>query len=250
MIRFFMEKLLATPNHVAFLSDNDQTTYGQLKDLVEFFDHWLKREGIAPGAVVSFDGDYSPHAIGLFLALAKNRNIIVPLSLDSRHNFDEFRRIACTEYDVSLSTQPDKNAEPIVTRTGRDSRLPLYETLRDTQAPGLILFSSGSTGKSKAIVQNLNSLMGKFKTPRPQLRMLIFLQLDHIGGVNSLLYALANQGTVIKAEGRTPESVCAAIERHRAELLPTSPTFLNLILLSKAYAQHDLSSLKVITLDP
>jgi acyl-coenzyme A synthetase/AMP-(fatty) acid ligase len=46
---------------------------------------------------------------------------------------------------------------------------------------------------------------------------------------------------------RSPDVVLAAIERHRVELLPTSPTFLNLILLSGAYQRHDLSSLKTVT---
>jgi long-chain acyl-CoA synthetase len=37
------------------------------------------------------------------------------------------------------------------------------------------------------------------------------------------------------------------IARHRVELLPASPTFLNLLLLSEAYRRHDLSSLRVIS---
>ena len=41
--------------------------------------------------------------------------------------------------------------------------------------------------------------------------------------------------------------VCRAVERHGVELLPTSPTFLNLLLISEAYRNYDLSSLKLIT---
>ena len=46
---------------------------------------------------------------------------------------------------------------------------------------------------------------------------------------------------------RNPDRVCALIEEHGVELLPTSPTFLNLLLLSEATRRHDLSSLKLIT---
>lgn len=242
MINFFLEKMAEAPSHEAFVSDAATASYGELQQLVTRFTDWLAHEQIPAGSVVSFDGDYSPAAIALLLALAKNKNIIVPLSSDSRHNFAEFREIALTEFDISLNAD-----QPTLTRTQRDSAHPLYETLRADKHPGLVLFSSGSTGKSKAIVQNLDKLMAKFQTPRKSLRMLIFLQLDHIGGVNSLLYALANQGTVILASGRTPEQVCQAIETHKAELLPTSPTFLNLVLLSQAHLHHDLSSLKLIT---
>jgi acyl-CoA synthetase (AMP-forming)/AMP-acid ligase II len=40
--------------------------------------------------------------------------------------------------------------------------------------------------------------------------------------------------------------VARAIERHRVHTLPTSPTFLNLFLISGVWEQHDLSSLEVI----
>jgi acyl-coenzyme A synthetase/AMP-(fatty) acid ligase len=41
--------------------------------------------------------------------------------------------------------------------------------------------------------------------------------------------------------------VGALIARHRVAILPTSPTFLNLLLLSGAPERHDLSSLRIIT---
>ncbi len=41
--------------------------------------------------------------------------------------------------------------------------------------------------------------------------------------------------------------MCEAIERHEVELLPTSPTFLNLLMLSGAHTRHDLSSLQLVT---
>src|SRR5439155_346850 len=74
-----------------------------------------------------------------------------------------------------------------------------------------------------------------------------FLLFDHIGGVNTLLYVLSNAGCVVTVPKRSPEVVCAAIERHRVQLLPTSPTFINLLLMSEAYKRHDLSSLEMVT---
>ena len=48
-------------------------------------------------------------------------------------------------------------------------------------------------------------------------------------------------------KSRLTADVCSAIEKYRVELLPTSPTFLNLLLLSEDYKHYDLSSLKRIT---
>ena len=242
MIHHFLQKMEQTPEHEAIVSDEFTVSYKDLIQSCQEYTLWLTHKKISPGAVVSFDGDYSPQSVGLFLALAQNKNIIVPLSRDSRNHFIEFRDIASTEYDISL-----ENNNPDLLTTGRKAENTLYEELKNRKSPGLVLFSSGSTGKSKAIVQDLDKLMSKFRTPRKAMRMLIFLQLDHIGGINSLLYSLANNGTVIISQGRTPVNVCQAIETFKADLLPTSPTFLNLLMLSKAYEEFDISSLKLIT---
>ncbi len=242
MLDFFLKKMNETPSHEAVVSSEFSASYSQLMALMDRFTAWLKEKNIPQGAVVSFDGDYSPSSIALFLALTGNKNIVVPLSQDSRRHFVEFRDIASTEFDISLA-----GIEACLTVTNREADHDLYRTLRESNSPGLVLFSSGSTGKSKAIVQDLNKLMEKFQKPRKSLRMLIFLQLDHIGGINSLLFSLANKGTVIVADGRSPEKVCQAIESYRGEVLPTSPTFLNLLILSKAFESYDLSSLKLIT---
>ncbi|MBX2857503.1 MAG: fatty acid--CoA ligase family protein [Cellvibrionaceae bacterium] len=242
MIDYFMDALRQSPEHEAVVSSYFRLNYDQLLQLMQRYNSWLKEKVIEPGAVVSFSGDYSPGSIALLMALARNRNIAVPLSQDSSHQFEEFREIAQSEYDIEVD-----NEQLSLVKTGRSADHALYQNLRDLGHPGLILFSSGSTGKSKAIVQNLEKLMEKFKQPRKALRMLIFLQLDHIGGVNSLLYSLANKGTTIVSDARTPDRVCAAVEQFQAEVLPTSPTFLNLLLLAKAYERYDLSSLKLIT---
>ncbi len=114
-------------------------------------------------------------------------------------------------------------------------------------APGLILFSSGSTGASKAALLDFDKLLLKFQKPRPVFRTLTFLLLDHIGGINTLFYVLSQGGTVVPAVDRDPWSVCRSIERHQIELLPTTPTFLKMLLISEAYLHHDCSSLRLIT---
>ena len=120
---------------------------------------------------------------------------------------------------------------------------PYYQSLRELRHPGLVLLSSGSTGKSKASVHDRVPLLEKFKTPRHSKHCLTFLFFDHIGGVHTLLYTLSNAVTV---EDRSPDTVCRAVEAHRVQLLPTSPTFLNLLLLSEVHQWYDLSSLELV----
>ena len=40
---------------------------------------------------------------------------------------------------------------------------------------------------------------------------------------------------------RTPDEVCRAIEKNKLELLPTSPTFLHMLLLGRYYEKYDLT---------
>ncbi|MBU4349675.1 fatty acid--CoA ligase family protein, partial [bacterium] len=46
---------------------------------------------------------------------------------------------------------------------------------------------------------------------------------------------------------RSPDKVCEFIEKYKIELLPTTPTFINLILMSHAYNKYNLSSLKIVS---
>jgi long-chain acyl-CoA synthetase len=213
--------------------------------LIERLNHWqafLSHSDIPSGAVVSVKGDYSADAIALFLALADYKAIIIPLSNDSATQFDEFSEIGQVEYEfVAVTDEYQLKA----TQTKADHVI--YQQIRQRGTPGLVLFSSGSTGKSKAIVHDLAALLAKFTVPRNTMRTVLFLQFDHIGGINTLLYTLANKGMAIIAENRRPITVCKAIETHKGEVLPTSPTFLNLLLLSGAAHECDLSSLKLVT---
>ena len=55
---------------------------------------------------------------------------------------------------------------------------------------GLIVFSSGSSGKPKAILHDFKSLLNKFKIERPGFKTILMLTFDHLGGINTLLASL------------------------------------------------------------
>jgi acyl-CoA synthetase (AMP-forming)/AMP-acid ligase II len=148
---------------------------------------------------------------------------------------------------VQFAVAFDKNDSWHVTRFDRAVCHPLLQQLKEREAPGLILFSSGSTGESKASVLNFDRLLAKFEAVRPAYRTLVFLLLDHIGGINTLFHGLCHGGTTVTVRARSPDAVCAAIAAHRIQLLPTTPTFLRLLLIADCMAQHDLSSLDLIT---
>jgi len=124
---------------------------------------------------------------------------------------------------------------------------PLLVQLQKRDRPGLVLFSSGSTGESKASALDFTRLLAKFEVPRPAYCTLVFLLLDHIGGINTLLHGLCHGGTIVTTHDRSPEAVCAAIEAHRIQLLPTTPTFLRILVIADTIPRYDLSSLEIVT---
>src|SRR5205823_6019857 len=133
------------------------------------------------------------NAVALFLALAERGCVFVPLTGAVGAHRQEFLDVAEVESVFSI----DDRDEAAHVRLDRRATHPLYGTLRERAHPGLVLFSSGSTGKSKAAVHDLAGILEKFQTPRHSLRAVSFLLYDHIGGVNTMLYTLSNGGCMV-----------------------------------------------------
>ncbi|OLC67005.1 MAG: AMP-dependent synthetase [Candidatus Rokubacteria bacterium 13_1_40CM_4_67_11] len=242
-IDFLLDAFRADVVKDAVVWQDEPFSYAWLLVAVGRWADFLRNRALAPGTVVSLEADFSPTSIALLLALVEHGAIIVPLTPSVEAKKPEFRDIAQVEATISIAGSD----RAYLRKTGVAASHELFERLRIAGRPGLVLFSSGSTGTSKAAVHDFVPLLEKFKVPRHALRTLTFLLFDHIGGVNTLLYVLSNAGCVVTVPKRSPEVVCAAIERHRVQLLPTSPTFINLLLMSEAYKRHDLSSLEMVT---
>lgn len=240
---WLFEKMEAWRPDTAIVWSDRAKTYGDLLDMIAAWKDVLVKEAVQPGSVVAICGDYSPNACALMLALVDAGMIVVPLSLAAQVNWDEFIEIAEVEVVIRLDQSDNWTLHHRSVKASHE----LIQKLRMEQAPGLVLFSSGSTGKSKAALHNFSFLLEKFKVPRKRLCTLTFLLLDHIGGINTLLYTVSNGGIVVSVNSRDPDAICSAIEKYKVELLPTSPTFLNLLLISEAYKRHDLSSLTLVT---
>lgn len=239
-----LEKFQAVKSCEAIIFEGKSYSFSWLVNAITQWECSLVYQGVQPGKVVAFVGDFSPHAIALLFALVKLNCILVPLSEKTKMRHDELVKIA--EVDVKISLSSD--GVPEFERYSQDlCKHSLIGKLRNEQHPGLIIFSSGSSGKSKATVHDFFPLLNNNLAVRPAKRIIPFLMFDHIGGLNTMLYTLLNGGCLIVLDNRSPDAVCCAIENFKAEVLPTSPTFLKLLLLSKAYKNHCLDSLELVT---
>jgi len=240
---WLFERLAEFNDETAIIWRDQRHSYRDVLDYVRQWQDQLNKYRVKVGDSVALVGDYSPQSCTLLLALIANRCITVPIAVSALHQSRDLLKIA----DVKFIFEFDKNDEWKFSQAQGSDSHPLLEQLRNEGEPGLVVFSSGSTGDYKGSLHNFNRVLDKFQARRRAYSALTFLLLDHLGGINTLLSILSNGGTVISIAERNPQHICQAIERYRVQLLPTTPTFLNMLMISEAYKEYDLSSLELIT---
>lgn len=242
-IDFLLETANKNKDNDAFVLNDKKSTYAELLSDYNKAVKFIEDNQILPNTTVALESDFSSLSTGFLFALIENQNIIVPLTKAVANKKNDFLAISKAQYLISIK---DDNTIEFSFLNG-DSNHEIYNILKERKHPGIVFFSSGSTGESKGAVHDFVYILDKFKQPRKMKRMITFLMFDHMGGINTLLHNLSGGGCIITVRDRTPKAVLNIVEKYKVQVLPVSPTFINLMLLSGAYQQFDLSSLETIS---
>lgn len=122
--------------------------------------------------------------------------------------------------------------------------------------PAVWLFSGGTTGRPKAIVQPHRSFV--YTTERYAKRVLGYRAGDRVLSVPKLYFGYATGANlffplsvgataILFPDKPTPERLFELIERHKATLMINVPTLINRMLSHPSAAARDLSSLRAVT---
>ena len=239
---FILDKFKSFNSKNAIVFEDRIYTYEEFVKQIKDYKDILDKHNISSKVVVIL-GDYSFYNLALFFALYENKNIIVPITSNIKKVQDDFIE---ESFCKTIIKTDDKNI--LIQDLKTTSSHTMIDNLREKNSSGLILFSSGSTGKPKAMIHNLDTLIDSFKDKKEKsMNMLVFLMFDHIGGLNTVFNALCMGACLIIPKIKDAKTICELIEKYKIMVLPSSPTFLNLILISEEYKNYDLSSLRMIT---
>lgn len=190
--------------------------------------------------------DYSFHSISILLSVSDLNINIIPIVKTTKS--EDQRKIEIVNPHLILSFD-DYNKLIIENFELTPKKDEIFNDVTNLGNTGIILFSSGTTGKPKIMIQNLTKIISSIKTPKRKksLKFIILLMFDHIGGLNTLFNCLINGSPFVIPKDRSPSLVISLINKHQVNILPTTPTFLNLMMIDESFDSSKLKSLKLIT---
>jgi len=258
---------------VALRTDTGTFSYAEVQALANQFGHRLAQAGVEPEHRVLIALPDRPEFVGaLFGALKLGAvGVMVNPGLPAAEiayflDYTRARAVVtlseCAEaYRVAARDSRFARAVLAVDDEGFDRALAASPTELDTfpshrDDPAIWLFSGGTTGRPKAVIQSHRSFA--YTTECYAKHVIGYAESDvtlsvpklyfgYATGSNLLFPFAAGASAVLFAEPASPEGLFERIRRFRPTILVNVPTMINRMVSHREAAAQDLSSLRVCT---
>lgn len=260
-------------DRIAIRTGAGNSTYAEVEARANQYGNCLRTAGVKAEQRVIIALDDSLDWVAAFFGTLKIGATVVmvnpQLKSDSIEYFLNYTRAAAAvvgrdaaaEFGEAASSAPHLEQVLVAGSEQLDSALRAASTELETfpshrDDAAIWLFSGGTTGKPKAVVQSHNSFVNTTRLYAQ--KALGYCEDDITISVPKLFFGYATgsnllfpfsvgASTVLFAGRCTPEALCDEIERHRPTILINVPTLINKMLADKATAGRDLSSLRFAT---
>jgi acyl-CoA synthetase (AMP-forming)/AMP-acid ligase II len=199
--------------------------------------------GVRAGDIVLTPGEATFEAMAWLFGAALVGAVVAPMRAERECELKSWTRHAAPRWRVGGNGVV---ALPEVAPSAEADRL--LAPLREAGRPGLILATGGTTGEPKLVLHDLQVLLATVPLKQsPARRLMPLMRFDHIGGLDMVWRALGSGHVLVAPPAEiAPETVAAAIEMYAVEVVPATPSFLNLLLAAEVHRTHALSSLRVV----
>ena len=232
-------KQYAELGFTAIRNVKEDISYTQLIQKINIYRNMLSEKYPEAKTIILY-GDYDLRSISILWASLMDNRIVMPITSTSIQSLELINLI---DADLEIYSKEMKYCY----HPNNKKKIIIREML-DINQSGLILLSSGTTGVPKAVLHDSDKLLKKYIYSKKRYTTIGLMLFDHIAGIDTLFYVLSSGGSLIIPQEKSIDNILTTLSQLSVEVLPASPSLIQLLLMDDRFNINYLSSLKVITI--
>ena len=244
IVQRILEHALKAPDDIAVIANDHETTYREFADMIYSISEWLKAKGVKQGHHIVVQASHEVTCPACWYAIHLVGAAAVPVEKTAPES--RIQEIATATDSCLVIAKKDSASSSVSWSTYDDvyAAQHQYEFTEDSavEYPDInlvsdIVFTTGTTGKSKGVMQThrqqslYTAVAAETYGLKKNNRFLVAAPLNHVGGIRSMNFQLANGCCVVFMEGMGDlVKLYANIERHHVTSLFLPPASIRIII--------------------